>query len=160
MRALRSVKQRSAKPDHAVQEARRRADDAYRRWACIHRELKAARLLPADGPNAGPDVQARIARLEAEEERLFVEAGEVWRAYTRAQCAALWNSPGKPLLPRGWLDTLRRALRALRKAVATPKRPPRRESRAAVQGIGSNRNVRHGGARPSRDLKSIEGAPR
>lgn len=157
MRALSSAKQRVGSPGDAVRQARQRADEAYRRWACAHRELQAARRLPAGGPNGDPDVQARIARLEAEEERLFVEAGELWQAYTRAHCAALWNSPGRPLLPRGWMDAVEQAQRALRKAVATPILPARRESRAALQETAVGSSFRHAGTRESRDPGSIEG---
>jgi hypothetical protein len=92
---MRSLKQQFSISDGPVQAARRRADEAYARWARVHRELEQARRLAGNAANMDPDAQARIARLQAEEEKLFAEAGELWRAYTRAECAALWNSRSK-----------------------------------------------------------------
>jgi hypothetical protein len=140
---MKPMKQRFATSGEAVQAAKRRADEAYARWARVHRELEQVRRLATGAANTDPDAQARIARLQAEEEKLFAEAGELWRAYTRAECAALWNRRSKPILPRTWLDTLARAQRALRDTVAAPIFPVRGETSGTDEEMALRQTVRN-----------------
>lgn len=134
MRAMRSANERAAVHADAVRHAKQRADDAYRRCAAVHRELEEARRLAARSTHVDPEVEERIARLQDEEDRLFAEAGQLWRAYTIAQCEHLWNSGDRSLLPRSWLTTVRRAQRLLARWLDEPRTDARGSRVAAGAG--------------------------